>query len=88
MNFVLLHLHSPYHHRPPPPILFVEPNDTLLGKASGHPATDQGFPNYRVQLEPILPVSSAWMSASGQLAAGSDNDSEKMYSGLSLLKHR
>ena len=51
----------------------------LLGKASGHPATDQGFPNYGVQLEPILPVSSAWMSASGQLAGGSDNDSEKMY---------
>lgn len=76
MNFVLLRLHSLVFSSQ---ILFVEPNDTLLGKASGHPATDQGFPNYRVQLESILPVSSAWMSASGQLAADSDNDSEKMY---------
>lgn len=77
MNFVLLHLRS--FHFFSSQTLFVEPNDTLLGKASGHPATDQGFPNYGVQLEPILPVSSAWMSASGQLADSSDNDSEKMY---------
>lgn len=62
-------------HFLPSQILFVEPKAALPGKASGHPAAAQGFPNCRVQLGPIPSLD----PASGQLAAASGEGSEKMY---------
>lgn len=49
--------------------MFVEPKAALPGKASGHAAAAQGFPNSGVQLELIPPISSAWIlpGASWQL---------------------